>query len=55
MELLIKVLAFCGACAWVAAFTPSTHSNQFIQILLDFINFAGGNIHRGKNKDDTRG
>jgi hypothetical protein len=52
--LLIKALAVCGACAWIAAFTPSTHSNQFLQILLDAINFVGGNIHRAKNQDDKR-
>lgn len=54
MELLIKVLAVCGACAWASAFLPSQHSNQFVQMLLDAANLIGGNIHRAKNADDKR-
>lgn len=54
VDLAIRILAVCGACAWASAFLPSTHSNQFLQILLDLINFLGGNINRAKNQDDPR-
>lgn len=54
LSLLIKVLAVCGLCAWVSAFIPSTHSNRYVQIALDLLNLAGGNIYLSKNKDDPR-
>lgn len=54
IDLAIKLLAIAGACAWLSAFLPSTHSNTTIQLILDAMNFAGGNIHRAKNKADPR-
>jgi len=33
---------------------PSTHSNSFVQLFLDAANLFGGNIGKGKNKDDIR-
>jgi len=54
IAILIKVLAFCGACSWVSCILPSQHGNSFVQLFLDAANVFGGNIHRGKNKDDAR-
>ena len=46
-------LAVCGAFAALATLTPNKSDDRIVQLILDCINFFGGNIGKAKN-DPTK-
>jgi len=44
-----KVLIFIGVFATIATMTPNKTDDRIVQVLLDMVNFLGGNVAKAKN------
>ena len=47
-----EVLQIIGGFAVIAMFTPNKADDKIVKMLLDAVNFLGGNMRNAKNSDD---
>jgi len=45
------ITSFVGSFALIATLTPNKTDDRIVQIILDVVNFLGGNIGKAKNVD----